>query len=211
MKTKLSIACAVLAVILAGCDDGSGLTPGMLGTCHGAAGCGGDVVGTWSIASTCLAVDTSTFTADCPSATAHPDGYQITGMVTYDADLTFTMMTTLTGNVVAKYPAACLTPPNGAPVTCEQLRAGLLAPGRYASVDCAADGTGCDCTFGMGTQSFTGTGTYKVIGSVLLAGTADESDYCVKSDGTAAFASHPGAPVMGHQGLTAGSLTLTKQ
>ena len=218
MKTKLGPSCAVLSVLLACCGDGSGLTQGMPSACRSGAACGGDVVGTWSIASTCLSVDVSSFTAGCPSATAFPDGYQLTGMVTYDSSLTFTMMTTLAGNVVAKYPAACLTPPDGVPVTCEQLRAALLAPGKYATVDCTADGTGCDCTFGT-TQTFSGTGMYKIIlpmpggppNTALLSGTADESDYCVKGDGTATFSTHPGAPVMGHQGLTAGALTLTKQ
>jgi hypothetical protein len=97
------------------------------------------------------------------------------------------------------------------PVTCDQLGPALLASGKYASVDCLLDGTACDCTFGLEPQTFMGTGTYKITGGVLLAGTADESDYCVKGDGTAVLGTHPGSPIMGHFGLTAGSLTLTKQ
>jgi hypothetical protein len=215
MKVRSSVACAVLSVVLSSCGGGGGLTPGVSrsnSTCQTAPACGGDVVGSWSIASTCLTVDVSSFTADCPSASAFANGYQIAGMITYDANMTFTLMSTLTGSVVARYPARCLTPPDGVAVTCDTLGPALLAGGKYASVDCLPDADGCDCTFGMTPQTFTGTGTYSIAaGNVLTAGVADESDYCVKGDGTAVLATHPASPIMGHFGLTSGSLTLTKQ
>lgn len=212
MSTRLSISFAALCVVLSGCGGGAGLTAIMSGdACQNTPACGGAIVGSWSIASTCLGVDVSSFTADCPASTAYANGYQITGTITYDADMTFTLMSTMSGSVVARYPAACLTPPDGVAVTCDQLGPALLATGKYASVDCLPDGTACDCTVGTTPQTFTGTGTYSTTDGVLLAGTADESDYCVKGDGTAALGTHPGSPVMGHSGLTAGSLTLTRQ
>lgn len=211
MKTWLSVSCAVLSLVLSSCGGGGGLSPGTPGSCQNAPACGGDIVGSWSIASTCLGVDVSSFTADCPSSTAYANGYQITGMITYDADMTFTLMSTMSGSVVARYPAACLTPADGVAVTCDQLGTALLATGKYASVDCLANGTACDCTVGTTPQTFTATGTYSITAGVLLAGTADESDYCVKGDGTAALGTHPGSPIMGHPGLIAGSLTLTRQ
>jgi hypothetical protein len=97
-------------------------------------------------------------------------------------------------------------------VTCDEVGAALLAPGKYASVTCLADGMGCDCTIEMNPETSTKTGMYSITTDhVLTAGLVDESDYCVKGDGTAALGTHPGIPIMGHNGLTSGSLTLTKQ
>ena len=215
MKTKLSVSCVALAVFLFGCGGNSGLSPSppsALDACHNPPACGGDIVGSWSIASTCLGVDLSSYTDGCPDSVAQANGYQITGMVTYDADMTFTLMSMLTGSVTVRYPTACLTPPDGAAVTCEQLGAALLAPGSYQAVQCLSNGMGCDCTIQSTPETVTRTGMYSIsANNVLLAGTADESDYCVKGDGTAALGAHPASPVMGHVGLTSGSLTLTKQ
>jgi hypothetical protein len=211
MKARSRISLA-LSLVLFGCGSRGGSSAGVSKGCQNAPACGGDIVGSWSIASKCLTLDVSSFTDGCPSATAYANGYQITGMVTYDASMTFTMMSTLSGSVVVRYPAACLTPSNGVPVTCDELGPALLAPGKYASVDCVADGVGCECTIEMTAETSTATGTYSItMGNVLTAGLSDESDYCVASDGTATLGTHPGSPIMGHNGLTSGSLTLTKQ
>ncbi len=215
MKATLKVTRAVLLaglVSVASCGGGdSSPPPTMDVTCESATACGGDLVGSWTIASRCLGVDVSSFTVDCPGSTAYAQGYQIAGLVTYDANMMFRLTSTLTGSVVVKYPASCLTPPDGVQVTCEQLRAALLAPGKYPSVSCLSDDAACDCTIEMPVETFAGNGVYSTAEGVVLTGTDDQSDYCVKDDGTAELGTHPGSPIMGHPGLTTGSLVLTKK
>jgi hypothetical protein len=218
MKTKSWLSCAVLAVVLCSCGGNGGLAPmgpSALSACPSAPACGGDIVGTWTIASTCLGVDLRSYTDGCQGSVAQPNDYQLTGTITYDANMMFTVTSTVTGTVTVRYPAACLTPPDGVEVTCDKLEAGLLAPGMYKSVQCVSNGTGCDCTFEGMPETESRSGPYEITGmskNVLVAQAVDESDYCVNGDGTATLATHLGSPVMGHFDLTGGgSLTLTKQ
>jgi hypothetical protein len=60
--------------LLAGCGGSSG------GTCGTAAACGGAVVGTWKITSSCISIDTSgIMNMDCPGETSSASGVAITG------------------------------------------------------------------------------------------------------------------------------------
>src|SRR5258708_28850460 len=96
MKNLLVGFLSVWAVtVVAGCG-GSG------GTCGNTAACGGDVMGTWKITSSCISVDTSSMTLNtgCAGETATGSGFKITGTITFNADMTYSSSSTLTGNVV---------------------------------------------------------------------------------------------------------------
>jgi hypothetical protein len=214
MKVKFGPSFFALAVLLSGCGGGGGLSTRSTAyeTCQKATACGGNIVGSWSIASTCVNDDLSKFTDGCPGAFAQTKDYQVTGMISYSSGSTFTLTSTRTGKVAVRYPAACLTPPDGVEVTCSQLGAGLAAGGKYDSVDCVSNGAGCDCTFGLTPEIVSGADMYSISAdNVLSTADYDQSIYCVKGDGTATLSTLPTSPVLGHQGLTGAFLTLTKQ
>src|SRR6266404_7238822 len=81
MKNILSVSSTIFLAmtILSGCD-GSG------GTCGNTPGCGGDIVGTWTVTSSCLSVTASMFSSSCPTATIDNVKLNITGTATYNAN-----------------------------------------------------------------------------------------------------------------------------
>ena len=202
----------VAALFLVGCggsseDDGSGACPNVTS-------CGGDVVGSWKITSTCLAFDVpSTMGNDgCPDQTTRVVDWQMSGNLNFNADLTYSANATQTGTVVTTLPAACLTR-SGITLTCAQLEDGLqasLANGGFSSGTCSTSaGNGCACTLVTLPQSSNATGTYSTDGGVLTqtqtGGSPESSDYCVKGS---SLTVSPSASDM--SGVT-GSVTLTKQ
>jgi hypothetical protein len=183
--------------------------------CQSASACGGDPVGTWSITTSCLAVDISGFTDGCEGATARAMDYAVTGTIIYNADLTYVVTGTLTGRVVATWPAPCLTPANGTQVTCEQLRAGLLAPGTYQSVTCVAASSGCTCSVVMNPLETRSAGRYVTDGAGMLtetdsAGSERQRSYCVQGAATMTLSPYPGAAATGQIPMASGLIGLMK-
>jgi hypothetical protein len=170
----------------AGSDGG---TDGPPASCISAGACGGNIVGSWTIASSCLDVDVSGAVPDyCTAATAKDMGVQLTGTVTYNANLTYTKKTTLNGKIVVTFPASCLAGGDGGALTCDQLATQLKLDPTYTDVSCVAAGTGCACTSTLAPQSQTKTGMYTTTSAGLLTEaetgrtSPDVSDYCVKTD-----------------------------
>ncbi|HVV49294.1 MAG TPA: hypothetical protein VHO06_06535, partial [Polyangia bacterium] len=127
---------------------GASGTGGAGAACSNVTACGGDLVGAWMVASSCLRVtgdlDLSLVGAGCPSAPVTGD-LQVTGTWTANADGTYTDDTTTSGTEQLALAPACLVI-SSTPVTCSGA-AGLLTSLGYSSLTCtsAADG-GCDCT-----------------------------------------------------------------
>lgn len=230
MRARWQIPCAALCLVLLGCGDpkdetaptndgGADAAEALpIKQCPSAPACGGDLQGTWNVTSTCLDVDLSSYTRDCPSSTAHTKDYAISGTLTYAADQTYSLETTLTGSVVVDLPAICLTPPNGVQITCDQLEPALLATGRFQFVSCllrGGDGGGCVCSLGVNPRTWYSNGTYVTTESGQLTqtdstGAVDRVDYCVTDGATMALAPPPGSAMLAQQGVS-GTLTLTKQ
>lgn len=193
---------------LSACDgDSSG------DTCKNAAACGGNIVGTWEITSSCVSVSASMFNEDCPTATVSGSDIKITGAVTYSADMTYMTNTTMSGSAAVTLPVECLTS-NGVTVTCAQLNQVFAADPNSPPVNCVTAGTGCKCTITLENQASTEAGTYTTTAAGLLTETptgesADESDYCVKGTGLT-LSPHQGAGMMGQDNVS-GTLTLTKR
>jgi hypothetical protein len=170
----------------AGSDGGTDTGPN---PCIGAGACGGNIVASWNIVSSCLDVDVSGAVPDyCPAATAKAMGVQLTGTLTYNANLTYTKKTTLNGKIVFTFPASCLTGGDGGTLTCDQLATQLKLDPTYTDVSCATAGTACACTSTLAPQSQTKTGMYTTTSAGLLtesetgSTSPDLSDYCVKTD-----------------------------
>jgi hypothetical protein len=207
MKNFLSVGVFGLVALaaFAGCGGGSDGA-----SCGNTAACGGDVVGTWKITSSCVKADMTDFTADCPTATVSSSGLQITGTITYNADKTYTSMATISGKVAVTLPASCLSM-GGVTVTCAQLQQ-LLNTDPSTPTTCTGSSS-CTCTVTQMNQTSTENGTYTTTAAGLLTQTAagnttpDESDYCVK--GTSMTQSpHAGSTMMG-AGVT-GTIVLSK-
>jgi hypothetical protein len=221
MRSWFVFASLCLAVACGGADGGALGTGGLSGAagnaavslgCEPAPACGGDPVGTWQIATSCLDIDLSSYTAECDGATARAVDFGVTGTITYDADLTYTLTSTLSGRVVASWPAPCLTPANGIQVTCEQLRAALLAPGTYQSITCVPASSGCTCSLEMNAESSWSEGRYVTDAAGVLTetdstGSARQRDYCVKDGATMTLSPYPAGAL---RGMASGPITLMK-
>lgn len=127
---------------------GSASVASVEAACTGVMPCGGDVVGTWIAAGSCLPVsgvaNMSGFGLGCTAAPV-TGTLRVTGTWTANADGTFTDGTTTAGDSQIQLPPECLNV-SGTTTTCDRLDGALQALG-YASVTCAdAASGGCTCT-----------------------------------------------------------------
>jgi hypothetical protein len=205
MKNILLVAClGVLASTgLSACGGGAG-------TCGNTAACGGDLVGTWKVTSSCVTINATMFDDMCPTASVRTSDVSVKGSMTFNADLTYTSTATLMGKAVITLPASCLTGPGGT-VTCAQLNALFALDPSTAGVTCVGTSS-CTCTGPLSDAPSNETGTYTTTAAGILTqtatgGTPEESAYCVK--GTTLTDSPSGASTM--MGQESGTITLTKQ
>ena len=168
--------------------------------CDAVEACGGDLVGTWAVAGSCLPVsgmaDMAGFGLGCTAAPV-TGTLEVSGTWTANADGSFTDETTTSGDSSIELPAECLNV-SGTTTTCDRLGGALQALG-YASVTCvdAASGGGCSCsataqqTGGLAMLVFgaASSGTYAVADNVVTTSTPTGSNteyaYCVSETGSA--------------------------
>jgi hypothetical protein len=177
------------ASLLAACG---GNTSGGVGgaTCANGSACGGDIVGQWTIVSSCVTISGQTTIPTCTQPMSiQAANVQIAGTIEYRSDGTLTQTETVSDSINTTFPAACLT--NGTvTMTCAQLnqamqlQQGQMGDAGIQSMTCTdAAGGGCVCTAAQHATSTT-TGTYTVNNGVLSetqnGGTPSQSDYCVQ-------------------------------
>jgi len=187
-----------------GGSAGAGGTPGGTGggpaTCSNVTPCGGDVVGTWDVTSSCLTVsgdmNMSSFGLGCTSAPV-TGSLQVAGTWTADADGTYSDNTTTTGEEQIDLPGECLSV-SGTCTTCSRISAPLSSVG-FASVSCVDNpngspsecGTGCTCSatvdqaggLGVAPTFPSASGTYTVAGGTLTITEGEqEYSYCVSGN-----------------------------
>ena len=173
--------------------------------------CGGAIVGTWTITSSCVSESGSMFDSQCPTATVRSSGLTITGSVTYNADGTYSSTSTVGGSIYVTLPPSCLTS-NGVTITCNQLnQVSQSNPTSGLTLNCTGTST-CACTETLASQTSSETGTYTTTAAGLLTdtptgGTAGQTDYCVKGT-TMTQSPHAGSTMMGQ--TVSGTITLTK-
>ena len=143
-----AVGCSSSGSTPAGTGGTSGGTGGAGGSCQTATACGGDVVGTWTVTSSCLTVggqlDPSSFGANCPRTTV-TGSHHVTGTWTANPNGTVSDDTTTTGTEQFSLASSCLVI-SSTPTTCAKI-GGLVKILGYDAVTCtdASDG-GCDCS-----------------------------------------------------------------
>ena len=131
--------------------SGGSMSAGTGGSCADVSACGGNLVGTWNVTSSCLRMtgmlDLSFVgeSAGCQSAPV-TGTLQVTGTWTANTDGTYTDNTVTTGEEHFTLGPACLVI-SSTPVTCEGAGSIIKSLG-YASVTCTAlaGNKGCDCS-----------------------------------------------------------------
>lgn len=170
----------------------SGGSPGTGGagtSCPNVTACGGDLVGTWTVTSSCLKVSGNLDLSQaagpgCPPTPVTGD-LQVTGSWTANSDGTTVDNTTTSGTEQFKLAPACLVI-SSTPVSCTSA-AGLLTGLGYSSLSCpsTADG-GCDCTatvhqaggIGLVSPGASTSGNYTLSGNqVTVSGDSGDTQY----------------------------------
>jgi len=128
---------------------GGSSSVGTAAVCTNVTPCGGSVVGTWTIASSCLkvggTVDLTNAGVGCTSAPV-TGTLSVTGTWSVAADGTVTDNTTTTGSQQIELPAPCLNI-SGTTTTCDSIGDPLAGVMGYTTMTCADKaGGGCNCT-----------------------------------------------------------------
>ncbi len=157
----------------AGVDAGHDAGSGPVLNCSNFAACGGGVLGSWTVTSSCLSVPPQTITG-CPAATVTVSKGKVTGTFSFKADNTYTLALVTSETVHTFVPKSCLNP--GA--TCPDIDPNN--PGNVVD-------TGTACTESQDiTQPSSEQGDYQVVGTQVLMtpsnGAADMPvDFCVRN------------------------------
>ncbi len=170
--------------------------PADAGACPNVMPCGGDVVGTWTVTSSCLNVtgdlNLSLVGAGCPSGPV-TGSLQVTGTWTANSDGTYTDDTVTSGDENITLGSSCLVI-SSTPVKCDGAANLLASVLGYSSLDCpsAASG-GCDCsakveqtgTIGFVSMAPSTSGNYETSGNVItISGDSGDTQYsyCVSGN-----------------------------
>ena len=170
--------------------------------------CGGDVVGTWTVTTSCLNMsgdmDMRNFGLGCDTAQV-TGSLDVTGTFTANADGTYTDNTTTSGTHQLALPATCLEV-SGTRTSCGRI-AGPLASVGYSSITCqdAASGEGCDCTATLAQTAGVGlilgfpatSGNYTTSGNALTLADDKTYSYCVSGNTLTLAPDAPLAPMTG--------------
>jgi len=180
------------------------------GSCGSVTPCGGDVVGTWTIQSSCL--ENVAQQGGCPGSTVDQSTLNVTGSYAYRADLTYTLTGVLNGSATTTLPTSCLTL-QGQILTCAQVQdlvTSAADPG--ISITCTGTST-CTCVETLSNISISDAGTYAITTGGLLTLTSSDGsdpemdDYCINGN-TLTMSPHADATMMGQ--AYKGKITLTK-
>ena len=172
---------------------GSG-TGGAGPSCPNGTACGGSVVGTWNVSSSCLTLSDSNVDIGlagldprtCNNVTIS-GSLTVTGTLTAKADGTYTDGTTTSGTAQVKMPAGCLML-SGTTTTCARIGGPFAGGLGFSDVTCTdASGGGCDCVatvnqpggIGWVTAAAQTSGNYVASGNTLTNDGTTTYSYCV--------------------------------
>jgi hypothetical protein len=174
----------------AGAGGGAGAGGvGAGGACTGFTACGGSLLGTWQLTSTCFFMPPAA--SGCAAETVDAATFHESGSYMFNSDLTYSASVIPSGTLGFTMPQSC-TPAQPIATTCAVFNSSYSSlvsqPGSpYASAGCAVSGTDCVCTFTFNGQTVSATGTY-VIGTdtdavtLTRAGstTSTTNNFCVQ-------------------------------
>ena len=174
-------------------SGGSSSNGGAAGTCSNVTACGGNVVGTWTVSSSCLTVsgkvDLSNFFGSGCSSAAVTGSLQVSGTWSAKADGTFADNTTTTGHEQIALVAACLSF-SGTTITCDGVSGVVQAMG-YSAVSCTdAAGGGCSCSatvqqmgsLGLVSSSPSTSGNFTAGSNAITVDGTNSYAYCVSGN-----------------------------
>jgi non-reducing end alpha-L-arabinofuranosidase len=160
-------------------------------SCPNGTTCGGNLVGTWKVSSSCLTLsgemDGYLLYLGCPKVPV-TGSLKVTGTWTANANGTFSDNTTTTGSMTFALSGSCLLV-SSTPVECPKI-AGVFTAAGWTSAKCETDGGGqCNCTttadqkggLGLVSPYAAETGSYKTSGGNLTIEDQPYS-YCVSGD-----------------------------
>jgi hypothetical protein len=176
----------------AGGTTGTAGAAGGSPSCPNVTACGGSVVGTWTVASSCLSVsgnaDLTNLGIGCASAPV-TGSLQVSGTWTANANGTTSDRTTTTGTLQLALAAACLNI-SGTTTTCDGISGPLQGLG-FASASCTnAAGGGCTCSATVQQSAWPGfisvqaspNGNYSVSGNTLTIDGMAPYSFCVSGN-----------------------------
>jgi hypothetical protein len=178
-----------VAVVVGGLGcGGGGLDSG--GSCGQVQPCGGSVVGSWKLTSSCL-LDGAALLGDeidsCPAATVGVTNLKASGGETFNTDLTYQQTGTETFDATFTLPSSCFAVGK----TCADLQASFQQEMQQGmipitSASCATSGAACVCALPFMVDA-TESGTYATTGTTLSTTPSDGSDpeddpYCVQGN-----------------------------
>jgi hypothetical protein len=187
----------------------SGASDADAGTCPVVAACGGDIVGTWTVASECTTGHVTTRDANGCAITNTYTGVApgVSGTLAYNADGTYTDSQFSTENQSIDVSAPCLSMGN----SCAQFAAANLAAWSPQCSPAASGGCTCAGSIQGGFHQF---GTYSTSGNTLIetvnGGTPIAFGYCVQSTVQGTQLTIIGATAMGPMGGDTKYTVLTK-
>lgn len=234
------VRCGVLgALLVVGCGGGSGGSGGSGGggngsggQCSGDVSCGGNVVGTWDITSTCESGNSSSSQQGCTIQNIDASNLHETGSITFNADLSYSVTFTVSGSVNETVGSSCLTMGTTS-LTCADFSSALQTILRsdggdtISSVSCQGAVTSCVCSFGYATTTMTESGTYTTSGAMLTTTSTtststtsttgpETQSYCVQGATMTVASGALGSMMNGMSAMTGGGdlrtqLTLKKR
>jgi hypothetical protein len=180
------------------------------GSCAMVANCGGDVVGDWTVTSSCARGSGTVILNGCSTPVSVSESVKITGTLSFGSDLTYEAHGMISASESILYPAACLTTTQGVTITCDQRNQSLAVSG-MATGKCTASNGGCSCNLTIAPRSLDESGTYTVSGGILTTTPTGRAPvttgYCVQGN---RFDYTPTMPMTNGLAVT-GDVTLMRQ
>jgi hypothetical protein len=169
----------VAALLLAACGGNGGGSGG--GSCLQVQACGGSVVGTWTVRSSCESPLIVTAGIECPGTTLDESMLVTSGTLTYNVNMTYASSVTYSGSIKWTVSVDCI-----GFTSCDQYVA-LKNQGQpsFMSTCTTVSGTMCDCT-GVYPAPYVATdsGTYSTSGNTITLTSSTlnpySQPYCVQ-------------------------------
>jgi len=186
MSSRVRLSLLALGVSFAslssGCGGGGGAT-----TCGKVQPCGGNLVGSWKLSSSCSdAASLELGITACPTARVDSVSQKPTGTASFTANGAYSVIGSNDVTLSFTLPADCLAAQGGTATACAAVHAGIQAEvgSTYKSGSCVVKGADCSCTTVFNPQAIDEAGTYTTEGTVVTTtatgDTASSTDYCVQ-------------------------------
>jgi hypothetical protein len=177
-----------LAVLVTGLSLGcSSSSTGGSADCASVAPCGGNLLGSWTVDESCASSSAEIVPGGCAGETAQVTASNVSGALTFNADMTYTLTSSGSYTETLTIPLSCF-PPSGATVACTGINMGGTEDAGTGGImgSCAISNSNCVCTV-PAPSTATESGTYSISGSMVTTtptgGSGSMTDsYCVSGN-----------------------------